>query len=244
MKNLIILLFLVTLVQNFTFAKDLADVTININIPQDEQIEKQLEKVYPLVDKAKQTNNPEDYLQASIAAYKTNKKGDPLIIKNYNDMFSAMAIEYSLQRYNITKEEKYLNIAYKWCKQAIEDRTNQIYSIRAAMIMAGYKRNPEMITEAYDLYREKDINGAESFVAEYENLLNATKEYKTAQTQETKQKWSNGLRKTAGVLLYGVAAGAAGYANAYNNTYNNMPKTYNSTTTQVGNTIYTRTTSY
>lgn len=204
------------------YAEDL--IQIDMRLPRDEQIEQQLEYIAPILEKAQKNNDLRLYIKASERAYYTKKSGNIDNVKRYNDYFSALAIEYSLQRYELTKQDFYLENAYYWSKRAIKDKTNQIYSIRAAIMLASAKLNLKNMTKAYDLYREIDLEGANKFKQDYLNQYDLTMKLIAQRSEERNRCWAAGLA-ALGAGLQGVAQ--------------SQPRTYSSTSIQYGNHTYT-----
>lgn len=104
----VLALFLFLLSTTSVFATDY--VNINYDLPTDEKIESQMGEVFNILDKAQKTNDLNLYYEACEKGYNLKKVGDPKNIKIYNDALSAFAIEYSLQRYQLTKEKNTLNV--------------------------------------------------------------------------------------------------------------------------------------
>lgn len=215
MKRFLILLYLSCFVL-YSFGAD----NINVDFPMDENIENQLSSVFPILDYAKKNNDIEAYYEASVKGYNTKKVGNSKNIKIYNDIFSASAIEYSLQKYELTKEKKYLSRAYKWSKIAVKDRTSQVYAIKTDIALASLFLEPQEMTKAYDLYRAIDLKGAKQFQTEYMEAYEATLAYKKENNANIRAKWINGIKK----IMYFVCVGVSGMGSAYSNAaYNTKP---------------------
>lgn len=235
MKKIVsILLCFFVLSINPIFANEV--VTINFDLPTDENIEKQLQEIMPLLEEAHRDNDIDKYYKVATKGYNLKKTGNPQNIKIYNDILSASAIEYSLQNYDLTKEKKYLKRAYKWSKIAVKDRTNQIYSIQAAIILAGAHLNLKNMTKAYKLYMAVDPQGAENFYNDYQSAYNSTKGMIKDRSAKRKRIWANVLYS----LGTGISAGANGYSNALRNQTNtySAPRSTNTTCRTIGNTLY------
>lgn len=228
----VIVLFLLLVFASPILAEN---VDINMDLPSDENIENQLGKTFELLEKAKKTNNLELYFEACEKGYNQKKKGSPQSIKIYNDLLSAYAIEYSLQRYQLTKDKKFFNRAYKWSQIAVNDRTSQIYSIRADILLASLFLEPKEMQKAYDLYRAVDIEGAKEYQAEYLETYQATMEYIKDKSDSRKSKWVNALKTSGLVLCRGLAAFGQGYSNYAQNRARNSTSTHCYT---IGNHLY------
>jgi len=202
-------------------------VNINFNLQTDENIEKQMTPIFSVLEEAKMNNDLDKYIEACERGYKLKKTGNPKSIKIYNDILSASAIEYNLQAYQINKDKKYLNHAYKWSKIAIDDRTEQVYSIQAAIILAGFKLDLDSMKKAYKLYRTVDIEGAERYLDDYQNTYNATKNLIIEKSNNRKNKWRN--------ALYNAALGIQNFGQATQQLYNNQHYTNCYT---IGNNVY------
>lgn len=225
MRKLLYILSLIILFNISAFSSEPA--TIDINLPIDENIEKQMQPIFSIIEEAKIDNDLDKYIEASEKGYRIKKIGKPQNIKVYNDFLSASAIEYNLQAYEITKDKKYLNHAYNWAKIAIKDKTTQIYSIQAAIMLAGYKLDLESMKNAYKLYRTIDLEGAEKYLTEYQNTYNATKQLINEKTEKRKNAW----RKA----LYTLGVGLQSYGQASQQYYNNHKSTY---CNSIGNSVY------
>lgn len=225
MKNIFWILSLIIFFNVSAFSNE--SITINVNLPIDESIEKQMQPIFSIIEDAKINNDLDKYIEASEKGYRIKKQGKPQNIKIYNDFLSASAIEYNLQAYEINKDKKYLNHAYNWSKIAIKDRTTQIYSIRAAIILAGYKLDLEGMKNAYKLYRTIDLEGAEKYLAEYQNTYNATKQLINEKSDKRKNAWRR--------ALYALSVGLQSYGQASQQYYNNQKNTY---CNSIGNSVY------
>lgn len=201
--------------------------TINVNLPVDENIEKQMQSVFSILEEAKINNDLDKYIEACEKAYRIKKIGKLQNIKIYNDFLLASVIEYNLQAYQINKEKKYLNQAYKWSQIAIKDKTTQIYSIQAAIILSGYKLDLEGMKNAYKLYRTIDIEGAEKYLPEYQNTYNVTKQLINEKSEKRKNAWRR--------ALYALSVGVQSYGQASQQYYNNHKSTY---CNSIGNSVY------
>lgn len=216
---LLIIFFLLSIVPSF------ADKTISINLdfPQDKNIEKQIYKIKPIIEQAITSNDPKLYYEAASKAYNIKKQGDSVNIKKTNDILSALSIEYALQYYEITKDKKYLKKAYKWSKIAIKDETTQIYSIQAAIVLASFNLNLKEMTKAYMLYRKIDIEGAEEYYPKYKEVYNQTSNMVKNRSEERRLNWL--------IALCTLGAGLGGYSQNYNRTMHTH--CYN-----IGNSVY------
>lgn len=194
----------------------------------DEQIEAQIEDLSTIINKGLKEGDFVTLAKTCEEGYKRKKTGNPESIKKYNDMLLAFAIQSNLGAYELTRNEKYAKKAYKLSKIAVKDKTTQLYAIQANILMASYKPRLEQMTKAYDLFRANDLNKAMAFYPQYEALYNRGLEIKQQKIDAKKQK----LRNAAYITLMGIAAGCSGYAKG-------APRTYNATSTQVGNYTYT-----
>lgn len=199
---------------------------INFKIAEDVNINKQLECIEPILDEAGRTKNEDLYIKAAVKGYKLNKKGDVKIIKQYNDMFSATIIGYALQRYDLTKNNKYLKIAHKWAKIAIDDRTEQIYAIKAGIMISAQLLDKDTLIKSYDLLRCIDEKEADKYYNDYQKLLSQV---------DQSIKYNRELRNQR--IIYGLQVMGSSMQAAGNSMGASRPVHY--TTTQVGNTLYT-----
>lgn len=197
-----------------------------------QNIETQLQDVIQVIKEALPKGDYKTLSKAVSDGYKRKKTGDIEAIKKYNNMFSAFAIQNNLALYELTREEKYARKAYKWSKISIEDKTDQLFSIQSNILMASYKPNLKQMTNAYDLFREVDLEEANKFLPTYQKLYERGIEIKKQKLDAKKQKARNIMY---GMLL-GIAAGCSGYAAGARNS---TPKMYNATSSQIGNTTYT-----
>lgn len=205
--------------------------------------QKQKEIMLPceyLYQQALQTNNAEDYIQCFECLYK--QKEFNMLNKNIKDTTYMWLIAKNIERFEVTKEQKYLKDGYKWSKIAVKEKTNDIFSLKSAIMLASLNINPKLIIKSYDTLCEVNLEECKSFKPNYDELLENTKKYKVQKKQEIKEKWVNGLKNVGSVLLVGIAGFGAGYSSAYSNSYSNTVKTptmYNATSRQIGNTTYT-----
>lgn len=213
------------MMKSFVLAEEVPNIKLDFS--PDSKIEQQLDRIIPILEQAKATNNPELYYIASTKGYKIKKTGDIGNIKKINDFLSASSIEYALQCYELTKDKKYLNKAYKWSKIAIDDRSTQIYSIHAAIVLAGFKLNLKNMQKAYMHYRAIDAEGAEEYYPKYQEAYKQTQQMIFNRSQERRQRWA--------YALYSLSNGLNSFSSGMQNAYRNQSHTSCYT---IGNTLY------
>ena len=201
----------------------------------DEQIEMQLKDINLQIEKALAEGDYKLITELLETAYNSKKSGSPEIIKKYNDMFSAFAIQTNLAQFELTQEQKYAKKAYKWSKIAVKDETSQLYSIQANIFMASYKPNKKQMTKAFTLYRKRNLKQAMDFLPEYQKLYDNAIEIKKQKADSRKAK----IRNIFYYTMVGVAAGAKGYSESYQKNQQMFTNTHRSTTCRTyGNTLY------
>ena len=200
---------------------------INMSMLNDDNLNEQLKPIINLYNEAAKTNDLEQFYKITVKGYKYKKTGNIEKIKQYNDVFAAAAIQFSAQKYDISKERKYLLRAYKWSKIAVKDRTTQIFAIKSDIILASMFLEPKEMVKAYELYRAVDLNSAEMFKDKFSNIYDATKEYIAQRNEKKRLAWAGALKimgfalQTAGNTITQYERERNGYNNYYYVNYSN-----------------------
>ena len=188
----------------------------------------------PLMEKAQKTNNSEDYIKAYECAFNIPKKNyDPVMARNFDNNILKGLTTANVQRYQVTNDKKYMKKAKEWANLAITNKTTDIELIQASIKLSSMHLDTKSMIKAYDRYCEVDREGCNNYLAEYQQMMNASKSLLADKSAARKQKIAQ--------FGYILGAGLSGYGQS---SQQNKPMYFNSTTTKSGNTYYTNTYSY
>lgn len=174
----ILLLFVILLTSSPTFAEK-----IELSIEKQKLVVAKCEKYFIIAEK---THNADDYIKTYECLI--NQKKFPLLSKQIQDNTFYSIIGKHMERYELTKEKKYLKNGYKWSKKAIEYKTNDIFSIKSAIVFSSLYLKPNNMIESYDLMCEINQEECLNYKQDFDKLLTATQEMKKEKRSNTKNK--------------------------------------------------------
>lgn len=123
-------------------------------------------------------------------------------------------VKENATKYEITQNKKYLNIAYKWAMEGVDNKTKNINTIKTAIVLSSYKLKPKNMMKSYELFCEVDEDECLKYNEQYKKSLEETNKMLTDKNEKNKKNWTQ--------ALYGFAGGAAaGYTSGtrYNRPY-------------------------